>query len=61
MELNEIGLDALSRELSPIDVARFLRLHEKGSGDYTKEREAELEDVTINDIRAGIKNLRENY
>ncbi len=61
LELNEIGLDALSRELSPTDVVRFLRLYEKGNGDYTEERDVELEDVTMNDIRTGIKSLRENH
>lgn len=42
LTLNEIGIDALSKALSPVDVARFLRLYDKGSGDYTEEREQEV-------------------
>lgn len=58
--LNEIGMEALSKALSPVDVARFLRLYDKGNGDYTKEREKELEELTMNDIHASIKALREH-
>lgn len=59
LTLNEIGMDALSKALSPVDVARFLRLYDKGSGDYTEEREQELDGLTMSDIRAAIKALRE--
>lgn len=59
LTLNEIGMDALSKVLSPVDVARFLRLYDKGSGDYTEEREQELDGLTMSDIRAAIKALRE--
>ncbi|MBS5063020.1 MAG: hypothetical protein KHZ58_04545 [Hungatella hathewayi] len=59
LTLNEIGMEALSKVLSPVDVARFLRLYENGTGDYTAERENELEDVTLNDIHTAIKSLRE--
>lgn len=58
--LNEIGMEALSKALSPVDVARFLRLHDKGSGDYTEEREEDLQGISMNDIHAGIKTLREH-
>ena len=50
LTLNEIGMDALSKALSPVDVARFLRLYDKGSGDYTEEREQELDGLTMSDI-----------
>lgn len=59
LALNEIGMDALSKALSPVDVARFLRLYDKGSGDYTEEREQELDGLTMSDIHAAVKALRE--
>lgn len=58
LQLNEIGMEALSKELSPVDVARFLRLYDKGNGDYTVEREGDLGDITIDDIHSEISMLR---
>lgn len=58
LALNEIGMEALSKALSPVDVARFLRLYDKGSGDYTEERELELDGFSMSDIRADIEALR---
>ena len=59
LTLNEIGMEALSKALSPVDVARFLRLYDKGSGDYTKEREQELDGLTMSDIHASMKAMRD--
>lgn len=59
LTLNEIGMDALSKALSLVDVARFLRLYDKGSGDYTEEREQELDGLTMSDIHVAIKTFRE--
>jgi hypothetical protein len=44
--LNEIqkqGIDALVKELGPVDAIRFLQIYDQGSGDYTKERKKWLE------------------
>lgn len=57
LALNEIGMEALSKALSPVDVARFLRLYDKGSGDYTEDRELELDGFSMSDIRADIEAL----
>lgn len=57
LALNEIGMEALSKALSPVDVARFLRLYDKGSGDYTEERVLELDGFSMSDIRADIERL----
>lgn len=57
LALNEIGMEALSKALSPVDVARFLRLYDKGSGDYTEERVLELDGFSMSDIRADIETL----
>ena len=53
-EIRQKGLDVLTRELGATATVRFLRQFENGYGDYTEEREALLEDVTIDDITASI-------
>lgn len=53
MTLNQIqqkGLEALSRELGPVGMIRFLQMFEMGQGDYTKERHQWLGDQRIEDI-----------
>jgi hypothetical protein len=42
MTMNEIrkaGIDALVKELGPVNAIRFLQQYETGKGDYTKERD----------------------
>ena len=56
-DLNTIrqrGLEVLTKELGAVATVRFLRQFENGYGDYTEEREALLQDVTIDDITASI-------
>ena len=36
--IRRLGLGALSREVGPVGMARFLQLFENGSGDYVQER-----------------------
>ena len=43
-EIRKEGLEALSRALGPVDMARFISSFETGSGDYTKERHQWLPD-----------------
>ena len=51
------ALDVLMRELGPVGLVRFLRLHRPGSGDYTLERDAWQKDLTLDDV---IKSIYEN-
>lgn len=37
-EIRREGIEALSKALGPIDMARFISSFDHGSGDYTKER-----------------------
>jgi hypothetical protein len=53
-QINERGLEALARELGATAAVRFMRQFENGHGDYTKERETLLRDVSIDDIVASI-------
>jgi hypothetical protein len=53
-QINERGLEALARELGATATVRFIRQFENGYGDYTKERETLLRDISIDDIVASI-------
>jgi hypothetical protein len=61
MTLDEVrtkGLQVLSRELGPYNYTRFLQQFEKGSGDYTKEREGLLNNWSAGDIGQILKSKR---
>lgn len=49
-ELRQRGLDALVKELGYVGMVRFLQQFETGKGDYTKERQQWLSDVTLEDM-----------
>ena len=53
--LRKMGIEALSKALSPVGMAYFLRQYETGEGDYTKEREELLNDLTTADIMAALQ------
>jgi len=43
-EVRKEGIQALTKSLGPVDMARFIQSFETGSGDYTKERHEWLPD-----------------
>jgi hypothetical protein len=49
-ELKIDGWKALIDSLGLAEATRFLLQYQKGSGNYTKEREKLLEKITINEI-----------
>jgi hypothetical protein len=53
--IREKGFKALTKELGASGMAMFIRQFENGNGDYTKEREESLKDISIDDIAASIK------
>ena len=53
--LRKIGVEALSKALTPVGMAYFLKQYEIGEGDYTKEREELLKDYTTADIMKALK------
>ena len=53
------GLQALSRDLGPVGLVRFLQQYEVGHGDYTTERHDWLNDPTVQDISQEIKRKRD--
>lgn len=61
MTLNQIrqkGLEALSRELGPVGMIRFLQQFETGYGDYSIERHEWLDGQSVDDIYRRIKDRR---
>lgn len=44
------GLKALSKELGPVGLVRFLQQFETGEGDHTAERHAWLDGVTLDEL-----------
>ena len=53
--IRERGFNALTKELGPSGMAMFIRQFEKGSGNYTEDRDELLKDLTIDDIVSSIK------
>ena len=52
-EIRKAGIEALAQTLGPIGMVRFLQQFDTGKGDYTKEREQWLGEMTIDDILKG--------
>ncbi|MDR1705757.1 MAG: hypothetical protein LBS19_13880 [Clostridiales bacterium] len=50
VSIRERGLNALLKELGPSGMAQFMHQFDKGSGNYTEEREDLLKDITVDDI-----------
>ena len=45
------AMTVLARELGPGGLARFIRLHRSGTGDYTRDRHQWLDGITIEEIQ----------
>ncbi len=52
------ALDVLVRELGPDGLARFLRLHRSGTGDYTRDRIEWQRDLTVDQIAESVRQQR---
>jgi hypothetical protein len=50
IEIQQKGMEALSRELGPVGMVRFLQMFETGYGDYTEARHQWLDDQHIENI-----------
>jgi hypothetical protein len=53
------GLMALSRELGPVGLVRFLQQYETGHGDYTTERHNWLAESTVQTLAEEIRRGRQ--
>lgn len=54
------GLAALSRDLGPVGLVRFLQQFEIGHGDYTAERHRWLDGRTVQDLAQEVERQRES-
>jgi len=57
-QIRQLGIEALTKALGSAGVARFMHQFEIGSGDYTRDRDQILGDVTLEDIFASIEERR---
>jgi len=57
-EVNDLAMDALLKALGPVDMIRFLRQYEHGSGDYTKDRHQWLNDVPFDEFAAEVLRIQ---
>ncbi len=57
-QIKKLGYEALAEKLGPVGMVRFLQQFEMGSGDYTREREKWLKDLTVKDLIKEIKSKR---
>lgn len=57
-EIRRKGIEALSRELGVVGMARFLQQLEPGHGDYTAERDSWLPDGDVRALAAEIRERR---
>jgi hypothetical protein len=48
--LRRAGIEALTKALGPVGMARFLRLYDRGVGDYTAERDQWLGEWDVDRI-----------
>jgi hypothetical protein len=53
------GIKALSRELGPVGLVRFLQQYETGQGDYTAERQRWLGERSVQEVAQEIERRRE--
>ncbi len=54
-EINRRATHILFKEMGGVDTIRFLNQFSVGQGDYTKERDVWLGDMSMNDVIAQIK------
>ena len=58
VELRTMGIKALTKELGPLGMIRFLQQYETGSGDYTQERKQWMGDASVESVVEEIKRGR---
>lgn len=52
------GLQALLKELGPVDTVRFLQQFEPGKGDYTQERHTWLDELKLDQVVPAVEEAR---
>lgn len=57
-QIRLIGLEALSRDLGPVGMVRFLQQFETGHGDYSTDRHGWLGQLTVDEAVTEIQRQR---
>ena len=57
-EIRRLGLEALTRQLGPVGMVRFLQQFEMGQGDYTAERHQWLRNPDVQGLADQIRSTR---
>jgi hypothetical protein len=60
--IRKVGIETLTKELGPVTTAYFIRQFDMGKGDYTKERDELLKDITtttMEDFKTELKALKD--
>ncbi len=60
-QIQSEGYDALVKALGPEDAARFIRIYDSGSGDYTKERKKVYRKKSAKQIIKEIQDLQNSH
>ncbi len=55
--VRKIGFEALRKALGPVGLAYFIRQFEQGAGDYTAERHAVLDKMSLEDIERELEKI----
>jgi hypothetical protein len=58
-QLRQLGIEALVQALGAVGMVRFLQQFDRGSGDYTRDRDTILAGITLEEAIAQIKQARE--
>jgi len=58
-QIRQVGLEALTRELGPVGMVRFLQQFQSGSGDYSKDRHRWLGDEDLQTVVERIRRRRQ--
>ena len=58
-EIRQLGIEALTKTLGHAGMARFMQQFEMGSGDYTRDRDQILGDITLEEIFVSIEEGRQ--
>lgn len=59
-EIRHRGLEALAQALGPVGMVRFLQQFDTGRGDYTRDRQQRLAEISLQDAMAQIKANRQH-
>ena len=58
--VNDVAVDAILKEIDPVDAIRFLRQFEHGSGDYMKDRDQWLDAMSFEDLTKEILRVQKD-